>query len=197
MPIIGEIKSREKLGLSGRNKVVWETCSICGREKWTAIKWGESTHRICHHCSCIRNLSDSHQCGPDSSRWGGGKHFGPHGYVIVRLYSDDFFFPMTKKDGYVKEHRLVMAKHLGRNLQTWELVHHKNGIKDDNRIENLELTTNGAHVIAHSKGYRDGFDKGFSDGRNQKIKDLQNTISLLLRILEVQHGNISYSAGQR
>ena len=67
--------------------------------------------------------------------------------MIVNLPPEDPLFSMADKQGYVFIHRLVMARHLGRPLLKNEFIHHKNGIKVDNRLENLELISHQNHAI--------------------------------------------------
>ena len=74
-----------------------------------------------------------------------GVHTNTKGYRMIRIYPDNFFYSMASKDGYIMEHRLVMAKHLGRCLHKWELVHHINHNRKDNHIENLQLISDIGH----------------------------------------------------
>lgn len=57
-----------------------------------------------------------------------------------------------------REHRVAMERHLGRRLDPWELVHHKDGNPANNAIENLEITEWGAHTANHHKGGRKAED---------------------------------------
>jgi hypothetical protein len=83
--------------------------------------------------------------GPEHIRWTGGRGY-QDGYITVWVGHDH---PMADHRGRAKEHRLVMAEHLDRPLAISEVVHHINGIKDDNRIENLMLFKNGSAHIKH------------------------------------------------
>lgn len=80
--------------------------------------------------------------GDKNPRWNSGVRFSPgHGYY-VRVKPDHPLYPMSISAGgqrYIAEHRLIVAMHLGRELEKWEIVHHINGDNTDNRLENLEL----------------------------------------------------------
>ena len=83
----------------------------------------------------------------NKTRFGGHRKRRKDGYICV--YCPDHAF--ATKDGYVMEHILVMEEHIKRHLNADEVVHHKNKIRDDNRIENLELMTFKEHCSLHMK----------------------------------------------
>lgn len=194
MKEVGQIRRGKDIGKKPLNcKFIWHACIDCGKERWVILRWNEPVNVRCSTCSNIRK---GHKLG--LSQFGriqtmeerqkranslkGRINTGRivvNGYVLVKLFSDNLFHLMTNKQGYVMEHRLVMAKHIGRCLQAWEIVHHKNGLKDDNRFDNLELTLRGSHHRQHGKGYRDGFAMGLAEGRDKKIRQLEQQIKAL------------------
>lgn len=98
--------------------------------------------------------------------WRGGRIVNNKGYVFIKKLN----YP-NAVNGYVREHRLVMAEHLGRFLKPEEVVHHINGIKGDNRIENLELLPN-------RRVHRDIYAKLYKE--NIMLKEENKKLRLLL-----------------
>lgn len=118
------------------------------------IPYGIKTCKACHkdfpvyrgfavsYCSreCRGDTLAERQTGYKNAMWKGGEAVTSHsgGGYIKELCPDH---PNADAGGYVMQHRLVMEQVLGRPLLPTERVHHKNGIRDDNRPENLELWT--------------------------------------------------------
>lgn len=83
--------------------------------------------------------------GKHPQNYSGGRSVESTKYV--RVYMP--LHPYANPRGYVYEHRLVVEKRLGRYLESWEVVHHKDGNKHNNSTENLEVLTRSEHSSLH------------------------------------------------
>ena len=108
-------------------------------------KWMKGKKLSQEHKDNIKFGVKNKNQGINNGQWKGGK-IRKDGYICIRNTKHPYSFG----SGYVKEHRLVMEKHLGRYLKPTEIVHHINGILDDNRIKNLMLFPNfSSHTYFH------------------------------------------------
>lgn len=153
MPEIGETKRDSRY-----RKSIWLACMDCGKERWVQVIGGKPRNLRCCRCSSKLRI---YPIGCKSTSWKGGRKINGAGYILIWIAEDDFFYSMTNSQGYVLEHRLVVAKALGRCLQPWEIVHHKGARypqdsienRQDNRYpKNLELTTSEDHCNLQYKG---------------------------------------------
>src|SRR5438552_10076961 len=85
--------------------------------------------------------------GKKNGNWRGGRSLASNGYILIRVTKNHHLADIR---GYAYEHRLVAEKKIGRRLRTGEIVHHKNGVKHDNRPVNLEVFGSSAdHRVHH------------------------------------------------
>lgn len=111
-------------------------CDNCGKlfDTYTCYLKREQKNRFCSR----KCESEFKSFNNTLEHWKGGRVSKSTGYKYIRINGKE-----------IEEHRLVMMKHLKRNLNSNEHVHHINGNKLDNRIENLKLLTNSQHQKLH------------------------------------------------
>lgn len=146
-----------------------EPCPQCG-----VVLWRRKVYlgHLCQKCSVILKI----HVRADNHNWKGGRLVNHCGYIDVKVYPDNPFYSMANRHGYIPEHRLVMAQSIGRCLEKWEVIHHKNNIKTDNRLENLEMVLQSKN-LAYSL-------------QETRIRELEKQVRLLkFQVRQLRHGN--------
>jgi len=131
-------------------RILWRCRCDCGNLK--LMMGNDLRSGAVKSCGCYRNtvVADRNRkrSGINSDNWKGGKS-KRNGYWYI--YSPDHPNKNACGKGYVKRCRLVMEKYLNRFLDAKEEIHHINGKKDDDRVENLEILSKVTHKSIHSK----------------------------------------------
>ena len=122
---------------SKNGHTVWKCCCDCGRVNY--VSTGCLKSGIIQSCGCLQTRR-----GKNHPNWRKGFHITEAGYREIPIPDSQ------AKHRYYAEHRCVMEKYLGRTLGPEEVVHHINGNKLDNRIENLAVLSREEHAAIHA-----------------------------------------------
>jgi len=136
----GTLEARPR-GRPSKYSVEERVCQVCGAQFTYRAVPGTKGLYCSRRCSNQATKNGRFRHGPDHPNWKGG-HVESHGYRQIWVNGGE-------KRKLVLEHRHVMEQSLGRPIDQGETVHHRNGDRLDNRIENLELWSS-----RHPRGQR-------------------------------------------
>lgn len=144
----------------GRTWAYVPVMCLCKKERfvsaWNAIHY--KYKGMCPECIAALRLNAK----PMNKFYPSDGHVVRNGYVLIHAFTlteqeveqfKTMLMWTSRSTPYISEHRLVMARYLGRALERKDIVHHRNGIRSDNRLENLELTDSSSHQKMDHKYY--------------------------------------------
>lgn len=142
-PKAGDLATAKSIGRLGRAIHIWEACPMCGHERWIKRNAKGTCCQTCMHPPT--------QTGESNSRRNRTKRTVTKSGIRLYITPEHPYFAMAHRCATrsyaVLEHRLIMAEHLGRCLEPWEVVHHIDGNNRNNELSNLLLLP---HQAMHS-----------------------------------------------
>lgn len=125
-------------------------CVSCGA-KWMIRRQRSIRSDFSGLCKRCANKNTRKAKREEHYNWQGGNIADSYGYRMVMVDKDSPYYSMADRDGYAKQHRLIMAEYLGRCLKSTEIVHHINEDIEDNSLVNLALlTSRNSHYRIHA-----------------------------------------------
>ena len=152
------VNSEDKIAIriSGRERWKFKViCPSCGERRYVEknnIKKAMKKKNYTGLCCTCQGRSIGKKYGKlklnragKHGKWNGGRFTSSSGYIIRTIQPDHPFLRMASCQNQVLEHRLVVAEHLNRSLPLNEHVHHIDGNRQNNHIDNLLLMTDSNH----------------------------------------------------
>jgi len=139
MPELGEVRRGREIGKTQeRFAYIWAACKVCGKQRWVVLTKGHPAHQYCFLCAQkAKGLAHRRE---NNGHWKGGRRMS-RGYVMI--YCPDH--SRAPKYGYIPEHILIWEQEHGCPVPEGHVIHHLNGIKTDNRPENLAAISKRKH----------------------------------------------------
>lgn len=144
---LGEIKYGREIGKKVTSHAfIWHACEGCGKQRWVMLVKGLPRNTICLSCACRINMTG--RKGNRANGWNGGQYRSIEDYILILKPEH----PKAWRSGYIKRARLVLEEKLGRYLLNGCEPHHINGVRDDDRPENLMELYHNEHMKLNKGG---------------------------------------------